>query len=272
MNSEGSEESVLKTEKNGDYESSSKKSDAEGNLIEESTGSKKSEANGDYVEKKETKDGNGNVLESFEAAKKTDAASGTVTEIEKSVARDGSVKELEIVKGNDNKVVSFLDTETNAEGVKTDSQYSGKKDGTLTLDKMTISEEQKGLIKKLLDKLFNDDVLIIPGSIAGIDQETFIVSEIGKGAFEGQKLGAVTLPDTIVKVDTDAFKNCGITELNVTGKVTKKLFAKDSLSGCGNKSKGKGLTINVRSKRDMKQMKKLLRRAGVAKAKVKVYK
>ena len=135
---------------------------------------------------------------------------------------------------------------------------------------MTISQEQKGLIKKLLDKLFNDDVLIIPGSIAGIDQETFIVSEIGKGAFEGQKLGAVTLPDTIVKVDTDAFKDCGITELNVTGKVTKKLFAKDSLSGCGNKSKGKGLVINVRSKRDMKQMKKLIRRAGVAKAKVKV--
>ena len=47
-----------------------------------------------------------------------------------------------------------------------------------------------------------------PGSIAGIDQETFIVSEIGKGAFEGQKLGAVTHPDSIVKVDTDAFKDC----------------------------------------------------------------
>jgi len=61
-----------------------------------------------------------------------------------------------------------------------------------------------------------------------------------------------------------------MTELNVTGKVTKKLFAKDSLSGCGNKSKGKGLTINVRSKRDMKQMKKNLKMAGVAKAKVKI--
>ena len=100
-------------------------------------------------------------------------------------------------------------------------------------------------------------------------QETFTVSEIGEGAFEGQKLKTVTLPDTIKKVDTNAFKDCGITELNVNGKVTKKLFAKNSLSGCGSKSKGKGLTINVQSKRDMKQMKKLLKRAGAAKAKVK---
>ena len=35
-------------------------------------------------------------------------------------------------------------------------------------------------------------------------------------------------------------------------------------------TKGKGLTINVRSKRDMKQMKKNLKKAGVAKAKVKI--
>ena len=75
-------------------------------------------------------------------------------------------------------------------------------------------------------------------------QETFTVSEIGEGAFEGQKLKTVTLPDTITKVDTNAFKDCGITELNVNGKVTKKLFAKNSLSGCGSKSKGKGLTIS----------------------------
>ena len=134
---------------------------------------------------------------------------------------------------------------------------------------LPVTNENKGLIKKLIDKLFNDDVLIIPGTITGLGQETFTVSEIGEGAFEGQKLKTVTLPDTITKVDTNAFKDCGITELNVNGKVTKKLFAKNSLSGCGKKSKSKGLTINVQSKRDMKQMKKLLKRAGAAKAKVK---
>ena len=50
------------------------------------------------------------------------------------------------------------------------------------------------------------------------------------------------------------------------------MFGKNALKGNGTGKKGKGLTIYVASKKDMKQMKKALKKAGVPKAKIKVTK
>ncbi|MBQ1527921.1 MAG: hypothetical protein IIZ75_12340 [Lachnospiraceae bacterium] len=249
------------------------------NLIEESTGSKKSEANGDYVEKKEAKDGSGKVLESYEASKKMDT-SGTVTEYEKSINRDGSSSELKIIKDRSSgeEEISVVKTLTTPEGVTTGYEYTGKPDGSLILDNLSIDDVQaeknlfEAVLDKLAGKLFNADKtsLVVPDTVTGPAKESFKVTEIGRRALNGLKVDSVTLPDSIVKIDTEAFKDCGITELNITGKVTKKLFAKNALKGNGTGKKGKGLVIRAASKKDQKLMDKLLKKAGAQKAKVKV--
>ncbi|MBQ7260446.1 MAG: leucine-rich repeat protein [Lachnospiraceae bacterium] len=111
--------------------------------------------------------------------------------------------------------------------------------------------------------------LEIPGEVSGIGTESYKVTEIGKEAFEGQKLQSVTLPESITRIDKEAFKDTGMTQLKIEGSVTKGLLQKNSLKGCGTKKNGKGLTILAESKKDQKKLMKQLKKAGVKKAKVK---
>ena len=60
-------------------------------------------------------------------------------------------------------------------------------------------------------------------------------------------------------------------KLTFTGSAQKGMFGKGSLEGAGKKN-GKGLTIYVQTKKDAKQMKKQLKKAGIPGAKVKVEK
>ena len=55
------------------------------------------------------------------------------------------------------------------------------------------------------------------------------MTEIGAEAFAGQEINSVTLPATVESVDKNAFKDCKMTELNITGSVDKKMFAKNAL-------------------------------------------
>ena len=144
----------------------------------------------------------------------------------------------------------------------------------MKLDNLSIiitGTKGKNILQNITDNAFNADKasFVIPDTVTGPSKESFKVTEIGRKALNGLKLDSVTLPDTIVKVDMEAFKDCGLTELNITGKVTKKLFEKNALKGNGTGKKGKGLTIRVASKKDQKLMKKLLKKAGAPKAKVK---
>ena len=243
--------------------------DTDGSTTESS---RTTQTNKDFKEVYVEKDKNQNLIEAKEISRVSDPATGRATETEKIISGDGTSKELKIVKGSDNKPLFFSESQTGPDGEKTDSEYSGKKDGTLKLDSMSmVSAPVAVSFKAADDELLGADSasLIIPGTITGIEQETFIVSEIGNGAFKGLKLSSVTLPDTLTKVDKDAFRDCGIIELNISGRVSKGMFGKNALSGCGTGKKGKGLTIYVQSKKYQKQMKKQLKKAGAGKAKVK---
>ena len=248
--------------------------DTDGSTTESS---RTTQTNKDFKEVYVEKDKNQNLIEAKEISRVSDPATGRATETEKIISGDGTSKETKIVKGSDEKVLSFSETQTSSDGFTTGSEYSGKKDGTLKLDSMSMVSApvaMKASLKTADDELLGADSasLMIPGTITGIEQETFIVSEIGNGAFKGLKLSSVTLPDTLKKVDEDAFRDCGITELNISGRVNKGMFGKNALSGCGTGKKGKGLTINVQSKKDAKALKKQLKKAGAKGAKVIVQK
>ena len=245
----GSTESEKVTQANGDYVSTETKKDANG-AVTETTAASKTTSGTDYEEKSETKDGNGTVIESFENSKKTDAATGETTEVSAKANRDGSAESTEIKKDATGNVNSLVTSETKA-GVTTGATYEGTADG-LKLDSLTTADK---------------DVVIdtVSGIAAG---ETYPVTEIGEEAFAGNELDSVTLGESVTSVNKKAFADCGMTELNINGTVTKKMFAKNSLKGNGTKKKGKGLTINVASKKDKKAMKKQAKKAGVPKAKI----
>ena len=98
------------------------------------------------------------------------------------------------------------------------------------------------------------------------------MTEISAGACQGQQIEKVIIPESVEKIDVGAFKDCGITEIHISGKVEKGMLAKNALAGNGTGKKGKGLSITVESKKDQKALKKQLKKAGAPKAKVKVAK
>ena len=188
---------------------------------------------------------------------KTTAADGSVTEVESVQNRDGSASSLQVAKDSTGAVDSIEVSTTSAAGVTETANYEGKTDGSLTLAGMETASSD----------------LVIPDTITGVNPtESYIVTRIGEEAFEGQKLDSVTLPTTISTVDKNAFKDCGITKLNITGKVNKTLLEKNALKGNGSGKKGKGLTINVTTRKYQKALKKQLKKAGVPKAEVEVVK
>ena len=80
------------------------------------------------------------------------------------------------------------------------------------------------------------------------------------------------IPETVDKIDAGALKDCGITEIHISGNINKGLLGKDALAGNGTGKKGRGLTFMVDSKKDAKKLSKQLKKAGVPKAKVKINK
>ena len=98
------------------------------------------------------------------------------------------------------------------------------------------------------------------------------MAEIGKDALKGQKVSEITIPETVNKIDAGALKDCGITEIIITGAVEKGMLGKNSLKGNGTGKKGKGLSITVNSKKEAKKLRNQLKKAGAPKAVIKISK
>ena len=105
-----------------------------------------------------------------------------------------------------------------------------------------------------------------------MDGETYPVTKIGKDVLKGQNIESVTIPESVNKLNPGAFKDCGITEIHISGNVEKGMLGKNALKGNGTGENCKGLTIIVDSKKDAKTLKKQLKKAGAKGAKVMVKK
>ena len=209
---------------------------------------KTEQTNGDFEQKYYEMDAAGKVTLA-ETASKTTAADGTVTEKVETKDQTGT-KETEVKKDATGKTTDISTKETSLDGKTTEATY-----------------EPQGTSVAVSNIKSTDSVLVIPATVKGAEA-VFPVTEIGAGALEGQSLESVSIPETITKVDKNAFSGCGITEMDIEGKITKKMFAKNSLKDNGTGKKGKGLTITVDSKKDAKTLKKQLAKAGAKKAKV----
>ena len=62
--------------------------------------------------------------------------------------------------------------------------------------------------------------LIIPDSVI-IEGELYEVKIIGEGSFSNWNIDSITIPDTITKIEKDAFKGCSsVKEIHLNGKLT----------------------------------------------------
>ena len=225
----------------------SKAADGTSTALERTT-----QTTGDFEQKYFEMDATGKVVLA-ETSSKTTAADGTITEKVETKDQTGT-KETEVKKDATGAVTDISTKETTLAGKTTETAY-----------------DAQGASVSVSNIKTTDSVLVIPATVKGAETgEVFPVTEIGAGALEGQSLESVSIPESVTKVDKNAFKDCGMTELDIEGKVTKNMFAKNSLKNNGTGKKGKGLTITVDSKKDAKVLKKQLAKAGAKKAKVAV--
>ena len=237
----------LTTETDGSKTATEGTKAADGSATERETNTKQ---NGDYTQKYYEIDASGKVTLAEETSKTTAADNSTV-ETRKTSTLTGSAEETVI--RNASGAVKNVVTKTTSEAGTEEAAYEGAKGNSLVLTGMSSSGA----------------ALVIPKKVDGITAgESYTVSEIAKGAFENNTFESVTLPGSITKVGKNAFSGCGMTELRIEGKVSKNMFAKNSLKNNGTGKKGKGLTITVDSGKAQKALKKQLKKAGAPKAKV----
>lgn len=133
-----------------------------------------------------------------------------------------------------------------------------------------------------LDKLTdtNTDELVIPETVQDLDGKTYQVTELGEGSVP--EATNVTVGQYVDTVNKGAFRFNTNAKMRLTfqGPIKKGMFAKGAFqvelqklnATNGKKKVGKNITIFVQSKKDMKQMKKQLKKAGIPGAKVKIEK
>ena len=252
----------------GNYSGYSQELDANGKVVEQTDYSKNVDpASGDYEMKSQTVDGTGKVIESINESQKTDA-SGNVTQKSEVTNRDGSYEKKEVTKDKTGGVNS-VQTDVIVGNEKTSNTFEG--DGTgksVILLNSTVAPVVKANAKDAAE----GSVCVVPAVVTGFGNEAWPVVGIGKEAFTGNTYASIEIPDSIASIGEAAFEDNGATEIHLAGKVTKNMFGKNAFKGNGTKAKGKGLTFYVASKKDMKQLKKALKKTGVPKAKIKVAK
>ncbi len=224
---------------------------ADGSATEKETNTK---TNGDFTQKYFEMDTTGKVTLTEESSKTT-AADNSTTETKKTQTTAATTEET--VAKDASGAVKTVTTKTTVGNVTEQASFEGTTGNSLVLSSMSTS----------------GTTLVIPEKVDGITAgESFPVTAIADSAFENAALNSVTLPDSVDKIGKKAFAGCGITELKVEGTVTKGMFAKNALKDNGTGKKGKGLTITVDSKKAQKALKKQLKKAGAAKATVKIAK
>ncbi|MBQ9550164.1 MAG: InlB B-repeat-containing protein [Lachnospiraceae bacterium] len=217
---------------------------------------KTEQTTGDFEQTFIVQDETGKTVGSEVSSKTTDPETKAITE--KKEVRDayGNAEQTVISKEASGTVtgVSFKDTDSS--GKNTESSFDAGEKNTLILSEIKT----------------NGTSIEIPAYIEGVDGEAYPVTGIGKDALKGQKVSEITIPETVNKIDTGALKDCGITEINITGSVEKGMLGKNALKGNGTGKKGKGLTISVDSKKDAKKLRNQLKRAGAPKAVIRISK
>lgn len=112
--------------------------------------------------------------------------------------------------------------------------------------------------------------LTIPDEITTPDGTTYPVTSITRETFSGISLKSLTLGKNITSLERTAIADqTELTDLIITGNISKNMFAKYALKGSGGK-KGKNLTIRVTNKKNKKLLKQQLQKAGIQKAKIKL--
>ena len=209
--------------------------------------------NEDYNSLIEKKDKEGNLLEKIESGRIANP-DNTVTFSQTTTLEDNSKSESSLTL-NEGGCGTMTISETSAEGSKETRNY-------------TIDGESA-----VLDSLTTDsDKVIISSKLESLDGKSRQVTVIGKGALNGQKVGEVTIPESVGKVEEQGLANAGIRVLRIQGKIEKGMFGKNALKGNGTGKKGKGMEILVDSRKDAKALKNQLKKAGAGKANVSVQK
>jgi hypothetical protein len=217
---------------------------------------KTEQTNGDFEQTYIAQDETGKVTEAQVSSKTTDPETNNVTEKKEIRDAEGNKEETVISKEASGSVTGVSVKETDSSGKSTESSFDAGKDNTLILSEVKT----------------DGTTLEIPAAITGLNGESYPVTEIGKDALKGQQVEKVIIPETVDKIDAGALKDCGITEIHISGDINKGLLGKDALAGNGTGKKGRGLTFTVDSKKDAKKLSKQLKKAGVPKAKVKINK
>ena len=271
-NENGETDSIVTTEANGDYNLYEQTLDANGKIVEVKEGSKETQSNGDTKEEVVVKDGTGKELESTLATKTSNASTGYTTETKKEVHRDGTAEEKLITKTPTGGIANFSESKTDAAGLKEGTDYVGSTDGkSLVLTSFTQSTVPVPNVKSAKREV-NSGAYVIPSQVTGLGDDVYVVSGIGENAFAGATFDSITVPESILTIAESGLEGVGAKEITFEGKIGKKLLGKNALKENGTKAKGKGLTIYDASKKDMKTLKKQLKKAGVPKAKIKVAK
>ena len=178
---------------------------------------------------------------------------GSSVEIDTVIDADDNRTETTFEKDKDGNVTGVTAEERDKDGNGVKESFSMGEDGSLIL----ASAETTG------------DTLIIPDSVTDRQGNTYPITTLAKGSIPAVE--TVYIGENVTLIDKGAFLDSGVKLIRLEGSVQKGMFDKNSLKGAGGK-KGKGLKIEVQTKKDKKAMKSALKKAGVPKAKVKIAK
>ena len=252
-------ERIEKTDESGDFTATLTVTDKDGNLVSSTDASQ------------ETKDGVvTEQITNYSAATGLLITDATITNPDKTSLVSNAVTDP---SGTQKTVVEERDA-TGATASLTNSTFDKDNKGSATTCDLVGGEAA------LAGFITTDEAVVIPDTVTDLDGKTYPVTTLQSESIP--TAADVTVGDNVTKIETGAFANSGCTTLTFTGDLSKDMFEKNALAGCGKvasklvasngKKGGKGLKIYVNGKKSKKVMKKSLKKAGVPKAKIKVAK